>query len=70
MKKLILSILFLFALAIGTSQFIQAQNQEPVKTEKADKKTCDKDCKKECCKEKKSDCKKEKCKSECSKKKM
>lgn len=60
-KTLILSVLFVFTLAISAPAF--AMDQEPVKTEKCEKKKeCDK--KKACC-EKKAACDKKK---ECDKK--
>ncbi len=58
-KTLILSVLFVFTMAITAPAMATNFDQEPVKTEKkADKKKkdCNKECTKKCCSEKKTCC--------------
>jgi len=64
-KSIAVSFLFLFMVAIATP--VLANEQEPQKTEKTEKK-CDKENKKECCKKSCDKEKKSECKKECSKK--
>ncbi|MCT4588248.1 MAG: hypothetical protein N4A71_10530 [Carboxylicivirga sp.] len=68
-KTLILSVLFVFTMAIASPAMAMTIDQEPVKTEKKaedkKKKKCDKECKSKCTSEKKSCSEKKQC---CSKK--
>ncbi len=54
-RKLALSFLFVFTLALTTPVISEAMNQDPQKTEKTEKKECEK---KKACSEKKKECEK------------